>query len=362
MPSILVYGATGYTGRLVAEALEAARHPYVIAGRNRTALEALSNELPSHPEVRVADASDRESLLRAFGGMRAVVNTVGPFRRWGMPVVTAAVDLGIHYVDTTGEQAFQMEVYETLHRQAIRTGSTVVTGAAYEFTFSYLGAAILHERCGPLMTMSSYYLADGFHPTVGTARTTLAMLGDELVAFRDGRLVPLPTEPRARKVLFPGEKQAHWAIVIPGGDAVMLPLDIPPLQSACCHLLLPRFAATVLAPIVHAQPRLRKRLTPTRLARLDGLLARVHRDPSPTQRASVPWKVFVHGQTPTGSHVFVAGGNDVYGISGATAAHTTIELAEGRGRDGGVMTTGKALPASAFLDSMKKFGVKWELR
>jgi short subunit dehydrogenase-like uncharacterized protein len=362
MEPILVYGATGYTGRLVADALEASGRPYAIAGRNRGALDALSKQLPSHPEVRVADAGDRDSLMRAFGGMRAVVSTVGPFRRWGMPVVTAAVDLGIHYVDTTGEQGFQMQVYEELHRRAISTGSTVVTGAAYEFTFSYLGAAVLHERSGPLLTMSSYYQADGFHPTIGTARTALAMLGDELVAFRDGRLVPLPTEPSAREVRFPGEKESQWAIVIPGGDAVMLPLDIPPLQSACCHLLLPKFAAKVLAPIFHAQPKLRARLTPARLARLDSLLARFHRDPTPAQRAAVPWKVFVHGQTPTGSHVFVASGSDVYAISGITAAHTAIELADGHGRDGGVMTTGKALPAVAFLDAMKRFGVKWELR
>ena len=52
-------------------------------------------------------------------------------------------------------------------------------------------------------------------------------------------------------------------IVIPGGDAVMLPLDIPPLQSACCHLLLPAWPARVLAPIFHAQPRLRARLPST---------------------------------------------------------------------------------------------------
>lgn len=362
MEPILVYGATGYTGRLVADALEAAGRPYAIAGRNRAALEDLSRTLRSHPEVRVADATDRESLMKAFGGMRAVVSTVGPFRKWGMPVVAAAVDLGVHYVDTTGEQAYQMQVYEELHRRAISTGSTVVTGAAYEFTFSYLGAAVLHERSGPLMTMSSYYEAEGFHPSLGTARTALAMLGDELVAFRDGKLIPLPTEPSAREVRFPGEKQSHWAIVIPGGDAVMLPLDIPQLQSTSCHLLLPKFPAKVLAPVFHAQPKLRAKLTPSRLARLDALLARFHRDPTPGQRAAVPWKVFVHGQTPTGSHVFVASGSDVYGISGITAAHTAIELADGRGRDGGVMTTGKALAAVPFLDAMKKFGVKWELR
>lgn len=362
MEPILVYGATGYTGRLVARALEQAGRPYVLAGRNPAALEKLSNELRSRPEVRVADASDEPSLLRAFGGMRAVVSTVGPFRRWGMPVVKTAVDLGVHYVDTTGEQSFQMQVYEQLHRRAISTGATVITGAAFEYTFSYLGAALLHERTGPLLTMSSYYLADGFHPTIGTARSALAMLGEELVAFRDGKLIALPTERSPREVRFPGESETYYAIVIPGGDAVMLPLDIPPLQSASCHLLLPRWPARVLAPIVHAQARLRGKLTPGRVATLDRLLSKWHRDPTDAQRAGTAWKVFVHGQTPSGSHVFVASGRDVYAISGVTAAHTAMWLADGRSRDGGVMTTGKALPAMEFLDAMKPHGVRWELR
>lgn len=361
MEPILVYGATGYTGRLVVRALEAAGRSYVIAGRNRDTLDALARSLPSKPEVRVADATDSDSLLRAFGGMRAVVSTVGPFARWGMPVVQAAVDLGLHYVDTTGEQNFQMRVYEELHRRAISTGSTVVTGAAFEYTFSYLGAAILHERSGPLLTMSSYYLAEGFKPSTGTARSAIAMLGEELTAFRDGKLIPLPTQASARDVRFPGDERTYHALVIPGGDAVMLPLDIPPLQSATCHMLVPRWPAKLLAPMAHAQPRTRKFLTPARLAKIDALLARWHKDPADADRAR-PWKVFVHGQSPTGSHVFVASGSDVYAISGTTAAHTAMWLADGRGRDGGVMTTGKALPAVEFLDALKAHGVRWELR
>lgn len=362
MERVLVYGATGYTGRLVARALEDAGRPFVVAGRNRGALEELSRSFGSRPEVRVADAADPASLLQVLGGLRAVVNTVGPFRRLGMPVVRAAVDLGIHYVDTTGEQVFQMEVYRELHRRAVSTGSTVVTGAAYEFTFSYLGAAVLHERCGPLVAADSYYLADGFRPTLGTARSTLELFGEELVAFREGRLVPLPTSPRPERAVFAGEREAWWAVPIPGGDSVLLPLDIPTLQAASCHMLLPRREARALALLSHLQPRLRPWMTPPRLAFLDRVLSRLHRDPSDADRAAVPWKVFVRGTTPTGRHLFACSGRDVYAISGVTAALTAAALADGRARDAGVMTTGRALPAVEMLDAMKQHGVRWELR
>ena len=362
MEPILVYGATGYTGRLVVDALEAAKRPYVLGGRRRDALEQLSASLPSRPEVRVAEATDAQSLLQALGGMRAVVNTVGPFGRWGMPVARAAVDLGVHYVDTTGEQDFQVDVHQALHRRAISTGATVITGAAFEYTFSYLGAAVLHERSGPLVTMSSYYLADGFRPSTGTARSALGMAAAQLSAFRDGKLVPLPTSLRPRRVRFPGEREPYHAVPIPGGDALVLPLDIPQLQSATSHMLLPRGQAAAAAFLLHHQHRWRRLLTPARIARLDARLARRHRDPDQGSREAVPWKVFVHGQTPSGSHVFVASGRDVYRISGITAALTAAQLADGQARDGGVMTTGKALPAVPFLDSLKAHGVRWELR
>jgi short subunit dehydrogenase-like uncharacterized protein len=359
---ILVHGATGYTGRLVVQALEAAGRPYAISGRRRDALEAFSANLPSRPEVRVADANDADSLLRALGGMRAVVSTVGPFLRWGMPMVRAAVDLGVHYVDTTGEQAFQMKVYHELHRRAVATGATVITGAAFEYTLSYLGAALLHERCGPLLTVSSYHYAGGFRPSIGTARTALAMANEEFLMFRDGRLAPLATTSRPREVRFPGEQETFHAVAIPGGDVVMLPVDIPPLQSASCHVVLPRSEARVLAMVVHLQPHLRRLLTPRVLSWLDGLVARRHRDPTASERVAAVWKVFVHGRSPSGSHVFVASGRDPYAISGVLAAETAARLADGRARDAGVMTTGRALVAADFLDALKPHGVRWELR
>ncbi|HYC55418.1 MAG TPA: saccharopine dehydrogenase NADP-binding domain-containing protein [Candidatus Binatia bacterium] len=361
MDRLLVLGATGYTGRLVVAALERLEQPYVLAGRNRVALEEMAASLPSRPDVRVADAADGASVAHALGGMRAIINTAGPFARIGMPVVKAAVDMGVHYVDTTGEQTFQMQVYESLHRRAVSTGATVVTGAAFEYTFSYLGAALLHERCGPLLTVSSYHFADSFRPSRGTAQTALSMLGESFVAFRDGRLAPMPASWSPKKVMFPGERTPSWAVAIPGGDAVTLPLDIASLQSATCHVLLPRAAAVALAALTRTQPLVRPAMTARVQALLTRAMARWMPQPQDEYR-NAGWIVFVHGQSPSGAHVCRMSGNDVYATSGATAAMTATWLVRGRGRDAGVMTTGKALPAIDMLDALRSFGVRWELR
>ncbi|HYB99396.1 MAG TPA: saccharopine dehydrogenase NADP-binding domain-containing protein [Candidatus Limnocylindrales bacterium] len=362
MDRLLVLGATGYTGRLVVSALERLEQPYVLGGRNRVALEEMAAALPSRPDVRVADAGDGASVAQALGGMRAVINTVGPFTMLGMPVVRAAVDMGVHYVDTTGEQTFQMQVYESLHRRAVSTGATVITGAAFEYTFSYLGAALLHERCGPLLTVSSYHFTDGFRPSTGTALSALGMIGERFVAFRDGRLAPMPTSWTARRVMFPGERDPFWAAPFPGGDAVMLPLDIASLQSASCYVLLPRAAAAGLALATKAQPAAR-RMMGDRMRRLAARgIARWMAPPPPGERENASWIVFVHAQSPSGSHLCRMSGADVYATSGATAALTATWLVRGRGRDAGVMTTGKALPAMDMLDALRTFGVRWELR
>src|SRR6185369_1649238 len=308
MEPILVFGATGHTGRLVVRALENTARPFVIAGRDRPALERLSASLSSRPGVRVADALDRPALLAALGGIKSVITTVGPFSRLGMPLAAAAVDLGVHYVDTSGEQTFQMQVYEKLHRKAVSTGSTVITGAALESSFGYLGGAVLHERCGPLVAISSSYFVESFRPSMGTVRSALTMLGEELASFRDGRLVPLPTAPRPRDVTFAGERETFHSVEIPGGDSVLLPLDIASLQSASTHALLSKTQAQVVALVLRAQPAMRKRLTERRIDRIAALAGVLRRDPPDAERAASPWKVFVQGQSSTGNHLFVASG------------------------------------------------------
>jgi len=359
---ILLFGATGYTGRLVAGVLEHSRQPFAIAGRDRASLEHLSVGLASRPEVRVADAGDRDALLRALAGMKTVVATAGPFLEIGMPVAAAAVDLGVHYVDTTGEQLFQINVYEQLHRRAVSTGATIVTGAAFQSAIACLGAAVLHERCGPLVAVRSYHLVGRLRPSRGSLRSALAISGEELSAFDGGRLVPLASVPSPVTETFAGERDTYEAVAIPGGDAVTLPLDIPSLRSATSYALLPRFQARIAARVVRAQPRLRRWLTPRRLGAVAAVATRVLGEPPLDASRTIGWKVFVRGESPTGTHLFVASGSDIYRTSAAIAVETARRLAEGRARDAGVMTIGKALPAIEILDALRPHGVRWELR
>ena len=102
--AVVVYGATGFTGRLVCSELQRRNVPFAVAGRDRAKLTALSASLTTaRPEVLVAPLDDRAALEQAIARGRVVLACAGPFARMGEPVREAALAARRHYLDITGE-------------------------------------------------------------------------------------------------------------------------------------------------------------------------------------------------------------------------------------------------------------------
>src|SRR5829696_1327217 len=99
---IVVLGATGYTGRLVAEALVALGERPVLAGRSADRLGELADRLGGL-ETQVADTSRPSTVFGVIGDGDVLVSLVGPFTRHGEPAVRAAIAAGAVYLDSTGE-------------------------------------------------------------------------------------------------------------------------------------------------------------------------------------------------------------------------------------------------------------------
>src|SRR5256885_7529536 len=106
---IVLFGATGFTGRLVAEYLAAhapATTRIALAGRNTTKLEQLRAGLPVNAKswpLLVADSGDAEAMRRLAEQTTVVCTTVGPYAKYGLPLVEACAKVGTHYCDLTGE-------------------------------------------------------------------------------------------------------------------------------------------------------------------------------------------------------------------------------------------------------------------
>ena len=112
---VVVYGASGYTGRLVCEYLREFNIPFVAAGRDKTRLQEAIDKIPGIDTVEhevVEVAHEVATLTELFRGAGVVCNTVGPFAQYGHEVVQACVAAGTHYLDTTGEQDWLIDCDE----------------------------------------------------------------------------------------------------------------------------------------------------------------------------------------------------------------------------------------------------------
>ena len=148
---VVVYGATGFVGALLADYLvRNAPHDARIglAGRSREKLEARKAELGRAAagwEVIVADAADDEALAAMAGRTRVVATTVGPYARYGMPLAHACAQAGTHYADLTGEVLFHRDSIDANHEAAVASGAKIVHSCGFDSIPSDLGVHVLHE-------------------------------------------------------------------------------------------------------------------------------------------------------------------------------------------------------------------------
>jgi short subunit dehydrogenase-like uncharacterized protein len=154
---LVVLGATGFVGRLLAAYL--AKHApagvrIALAGRSRDRLESVRGSLPASAHtwpLVLCDATDPAQVADLAASTRVVVTTVGPYARYGLPLVRACAEAGTHYADLTGEVLFVREAIDTAHETAVRTGARIVTACGFDSIPSDLGVHLLHresERLG----------------------------------------------------------------------------------------------------------------------------------------------------------------------------------------------------------------------
>lgn len=133
---VIVYGATGYTGKLVAEYL-AQRDPaprWAMAGRSLTRLEAARAEVgaPADTPLIVADAEDPSALKAMCGRTKVVLTTVGPYQLYGEPLVAACAHTGTGYVDLCGEPAWMRAMIDKYDADAKASGARIVFSCGFD--------------------------------------------------------------------------------------------------------------------------------------------------------------------------------------------------------------------------------------
>lgn len=188
---IVVYGATGYTGGLIAERLVAAGVAPVLAGRDVARLTALAERLDGDAEVVKADALRQNSVFALVDSDDDVlISTVGPFSKYGTAAVRATVAAGATYLDSTGEPTFIRRVFEQFDGPARKSGAALLTAQGFDWVPGALAAALALEDAGTDATRVDVgYFVSGMSASAGTKESLVGATLDPGFRFTEGALV-----------------------------------------------------------------------------------------------------------------------------------------------------------------------------
>ncbi|MCW8925133.1 MAG: saccharopine dehydrogenase NADP-binding domain-containing protein [Xanthomonadales bacterium] len=208
----MLYGANGYTGRLiVAEALKRGLRP-VLAGRNAAVIEAMAVE--SGLEHRLFGLDDNRMAAEALEGFHTVLHCAGPFSATSQQMIDACLQQHCHYLDITGE----ISVFANAHGQAEdarRADIVLMPGVGFDVVPTDCLAATLVQQL-PAATRLALAFKSGGRMSRGTAKTSIEGLANGGCVRRAGKLQRVPLAWKAREIPFDGG--TSLAVTIPWGD------------------------------------------------------------------------------------------------------------------------------------------------
>ena len=360
---VVVYGATGYTGKLVAAELARREVPMVLAGRSAEKLAAAAQLAgPLVQDVVAATLSDDAALRRVAAAGPVLANCAGPFVRTGDPVLAACAAEGTHYLDTTGEQDWIRRVFEDHAGWLQGAGIAAVPGMGFDYLPGDLLSHLVGASVEPCRRMVVAYHVEGFGMTRGTQRSSLEAMNGRDVGYVDGRWeVGAGTRPARSFVTFPAPIGRQVVARYPAGEVVTVPRHVRTREIVLRMTgasLTPGAPGVlpVVAPLV--PPLLR---TPAK-GLLDRAIENLPEGPPEDERQAVRWTIVVgawgeHGRVARG----VVSGPDIYGLTAVTIADGAAAL----GADGfagvGALAPSQALDPASALDALAGFGVSWSV-
>lgn len=244
MARIVLFGATGYTGRLVARDLVRGGVAPVLVGRGSEALSALVEELNDQAPggraatFEVADTNRPASLRRLLRSPDDVlVSAVGPYARLGSVAVEAAVDAGCAYVDCSGEPVFIRSVFDEYGPQARRTGARLLPAMGYDFVPGNLAGGLLIDRyrgAGLASIRIGYFVTGPFGPSSGSVASAAGIMMDPSFGYRDGKVVT--ERPGAHVETFTVDGDEVQGLSMGGSELLALPRLDPDLTQIAVHV------------------------------------------------------------------------------------------------------------------------------
>lgn len=358
---IVVYGATGYTGRLVCAELAEAGAEFVVSGRSAQKLDALRAELELDAPARTAQLDDPASLRALLADCSVVIDCAGPFVRFGEPVLAAAVETGTHYLDTTGEQPYMRMAFERYGAGAARAGVAVVPAMGFDYVPGDMLASLTADGMEELDEVALHYSWEGFQPSQGTARTTLEIISGRDIEWRNMEWVQASGSPSQGSYEFPAPIGRRLMVRYPSGEQITVPRHVP-TRNVRVSMNASAFSSERMAPVFAHTMRAAGLALKTPLKRLArAAISRLPEGPTPEQREAMRWTIVCEAIRGEEERQGVISGKDVYGLTGAAIALGGIKAA-GKGFDAsGALAPSQAFDPKSFLADLDRFDVSWQV-
>lgn len=354
---ITLFGATGYTGRLIAHALAREALPFRIAGRSAEKLAALAAELPNHPQWLAADATQPASLPPLFQNTQMLINLAGPFTDLGERVVAQAAMSGVHYMDVTNELGYLFKI-RTYSEMARRTGAALVPACGFEVAFvdcaaSLIGAELLAERQDePLDEVNIVYALGGKGASQGTRRSAVRSLATSWVAYRGGDWVGALPGGHVRRFELPASHPGDGPMVrhglsFPSCETVTIPSHLPVRRVDTWMATTPgaRFWAPIAVPIFARLSRSILRPLLLAMASKGGISREKALDTG--LRTDSPFTIYASARQGQRTRWMALQGKDPYGLTAEIALYLARKLTGSDQQPADTALTGFLAPSQA---------------
>ena len=187
--NVLIYGASGYTGKLVAESLARREMPFYMAGRTLTRLETALGVVEERHGKKVDaelvtvnhDLSELVELLKRLE-IKVLINNVGPFMQLGWPVVEACLEAGVHYLDTTGEQDWTAAIGEKYGASFAAKNLLLCPANSFMWAAGVLAAEVVLETPG-IDSLDICYQIDNGLPSEASTKSFLRMVCNDVSQY-----------------------------------------------------------------------------------------------------------------------------------------------------------------------------------
>ncbi|HMJ14332.1 MAG TPA: DUF5938 domain-containing protein [Polyangiaceae bacterium] len=351
---VVVYAASGYTGRLACESLTKLGIPFVAAGRSLERLENVTRAmkgLGADCEARVAEHTPR-GLRDLFRGAKVVINISGPFSLLGHAVVDAALVEGCHYLDSTGEQDFMLDVRREYGAAFEQAKLALAPSTAYLWAPGTAAAELCLETPG-IDSLKVVYAPPSLQ-TVASLQSMLRSARRSCFSIARGQLALLPPSEVARQPIPGGEPRK--ALRTGGGEATFF-LGNPRVRN--CDTWFANETLARAAKTFGIWNGMSRVVSGDALDRLsDTLVLKFKKDPPAEEQESGRFVIAVEARGGGNSVQVVLSGTSPYVITGFLCAAAAQDLLAGKARRFGYASLAQVFGARHVLSRLEEVGTK----